>query len=146
MVPNLPKCFPEPFFLGASFLTPSLSRKSLILRASEPLKCVSRLGEVQKSPFPPFSDSSQKKCHLRPQISSFLDTFAAKMEHGPLSFRCRFSTPFFGNFWPQFWTILAPFWSPGPPILAAKIVLGASLVSWPPDAPNTPPDPIFGEF
>ena len=51
----------------------------------------------------------------------------------------------------EFCHILAPFWIPfgtlGPPILAPKIVLGASLVvSWPPDAPNTPPDPILGEF
>ncbi len=40
-----------------------------------------------------------------------------------------------------------PIWVPGPPILGAKIVVGASLVVFsPPDVPNTPPDPIFEEF
>ena len=51
----------------------------------------------------------------------------------------------FGSFWIPFGSLAPPIWIPGPPILGAKIALGAALVVfWPPDAPNTPSDPMFG--
>ena len=141
------KMFPRTLLFGSLVFDTLPVSKISHFKASAPLKCAPRLSEVQKSTFSLILDFSQKSIIFGSKILSFLDTFGTKMEHGPLCFRCCFFTPFFGHFWPQCWSILAPIWNPGPPILAAKIVLGASLVvSWPAGAHNMAPDPICGEF